>query len=196
MSDHAESIDTRLEALNTQYALCFAVILTFTFYVREDPTVSVEPTVPLTTDRLLPIGAALLYFMLDWTNWNLVRRQGLANAVVFAGNMAGIVLLSLVILALYSSDGWRVVAVAGYLVLAASWDIGFQWWRQHRRPETGRPILGLLIAGIRAVLALVLLWLTYAAIHIRPDAQFALNDTFYWLAGVVILLKAARLLTY
>lgn len=195
MSSTSETLDNRLEQLNVLYALCLAVILTFTFRVVEGPPESVELAIAPSIERLMPVVLLLLYFLFDWLSWNALLRAHLVHPLVFMGTMTGILSLSIGVLCAYSVTPARLVPAAVFLLVAAAWDVGFQGARVHRK-TTAYSFVGLLIAAARVLSALLFLSLAVAP-AVGTAAAGGEHVSGYLCASlaVVVVLKCTRMPT-
>lgn len=192
----APANEKTIEVVNTQYVLCFTVILTFSFSVipgQNGGAPSVEPTVSL--DRLPTVSLFLLYFLLDWTSWLLIKRHKLDTVPVFFGTMAGVVLTTVVILALYSANCWKYFAVGLYGVIVGLWDTAFQLWRTYKR-DSLRAAASFLLAGMRLMVAVFFSAAAIAGLALRPELLDAVATGFPWVVATLVMLKALRLLTF
>lgn len=193
---HTATNERTIEVVNTQYVLCFTVILTFSFSVVpgvNGGAPSVEPTI--SPDRLPTVSLFLLYFLLDWTSWLLIKRHKLDTVPVFFGTMAGVVLATVVLLALYSASCWKYFAVGLYGVLVGLWDTVFQLWRAYRR-DSLRAAASVLLAGMRLMIAGVFSAAAVVGLTLRSDLLGAMATGFPWVVAILVALKALRLLTF
>jgi hypothetical protein len=186
--------DTSLQIINTQYAVFFGVIFSLSFYVSSGSPPSLH--LSIAPSKIPMIAILAIYYISDWFTANVVRhRIDIPSWELFI-QVLSVVFLGMVIVSMNTDGVLRFILLGGYALVVALYDALLQWRINQRiKRTTGEENagFGMILAGIRFVLALLIL--VPASISLfRPDVEAIFLNAALWLVISIVTLKFVRLI--